>query len=269
MLAPGIEPARPLRGRNTVRIEVEAVTKGPGGRALPQTSLTVESGRAVFVEAETAQRPTVLGLIATGRMKPDTGSVRLDGEADRRALRHRTALVDAPDVSEPHGDVRLGDVVAEELMFAGQRRGLLAVRRELDRLGLRDEERTIMADLAPGARVRALSELALLRPDVEALVIVSPDRHGGDPEEWWRIACEIAERGTAVLVIAGLAARAAIEAHPNGWGTGEVTPLRAEHAASIAAALAADEAGAAESAGAADPGAGAAGADENGTGADA
>lgn len=249
-----------------MRIEVEAVTKGPGGRALPQTSLTVESGRAVFVEAETAQRPTVLGLIATGRMKPDTGTVLLDGEPDRRALRRRTALVDAPDVSEPHGDVRLCEVVAEELMFAGQRRGMLAVRRELDRLGLRDEERTIMADLAPGARVRALSELALLRPDVEALVIVSPDRHGGDPDEWWRIACEIAERGTAVLVIAGLASRAAIEAHPDGWGTGEVTPLRAEHAASIAAALAADPADAADPI---DPDARAADAEEHGTGAGA
>lgn len=212
-------------------VRATGISKGPGGRALPASDVGMSSGTAVFVEAETAQRPTVMGLIVSGRMRPDSGEVTIDGEADRRALRDRIALVDAPDVSEPHGDVRLADVVAEELMFAGLARGPHAVRRELESLGLTGEARTPMADLDPGARVRALCELALRRPGIEGIVLVSPDRHGGDPEQWWGIACEIAGRGPAVLVIAGLAARAAIDAHPDGWGTGEVSPLRASREA--------------------------------------
>ncbi|WP_237462241.1 hypothetical protein [Leucobacter chromiireducens] len=186
----------------------------------------MSSGTAVFVEAETAQRPTVLGLIVSGRMRPDSGEVLLDGEPSARELRRRIALVDAPDVSEPHGDVRLEHVVAEELMFAGEPPRPLAARRELRSLGFADHARTPLAELAPEVRVRVLCELALRRPGVEGIVLVSPDRHGGDPMEWWGIACELAERGHAVLVIAGLAARAAIDAHPDGWRTGEVTPLR-------------------------------------------
>ena len=210
-----------------MQVRARGVSKGPGGRALPPTEVRLSSGTAVFVEAETAQRPTVLGLVVTGRMRPDAGEVTIDGEPDARRLRRVLALVDAPDVSEPHGDVRLSDVVAEELMFAGLPRGPVAVRRELDGLGVAAAARTPMADLEPGPRVRVLCELALRRPGVGGIVLVSPDRHGGDPGEWWGIACELAARGAAVLVIAGRAARAAIAARPEGWATGEVMPLRA------------------------------------------
>lgn len=209
-----------------MQVSASGVSKGPAGRALPPTSVELSSGTAVFVEAETAQRPTVLGLIVSGRMRPDAGEVLLDGEPNARELRRRIALVDAPEVSEPHGDVRLEHVIAEELMFAGEPPRPLAARRELRRLGFADHARTPLAELAPEVRVRVLCELALRRPGVEGIVLVSPDRHGGDPMEWWGIACELAERGPAVLVIAGLAARAAIDAHPDGWRTGEVTPLR-------------------------------------------
>ncbi|MBN9613587.1 MAG: hypothetical protein J0H64_09055 [Actinobacteria bacterium] len=209
-----------------MRVEATEVSKGPGARALPPSNVAMNSGIAVFVEAETAQRPTVLGLIVTGRMRPDSGTVTLDGIADARGLRRRLALVDAPEVSEPHSDVMLADVIAEELMFAGRLGGPIATRRELERFGLADQARTPIGQLAPDARIRVLCELALRRPGVEGIVLVSPDRHGGDPEAWWRIACELAERGPAVLVIAGRAARGAIDAHPEGWGSGEVMPLR-------------------------------------------
>ena len=223
-----------------MELRARGVSKGPGGRALPACDVELRSGTAVFVEAETAQRPTVLGLIVTGRMRPDTGDVTIDGEPDRRRMRRALALVDTPEVSEPHGDVRLADVIAEELMFAGRPWGPIAVRRELETRGLAPDARTPMADLDPGKRVRVLCELALERPGVEGIVLVSPDRHGGDPAEWWRIACALAAGGhgehavpdpgappgPAVLVIAGMAAREAIAAHPDGWRTGEVAPLR-------------------------------------------
>lgn len=186
-----------------MRVELAGVTKGPRGIALPETSLAFTSGWATLAVAETAQRPTVLGLIASGRMTPDSGTVTIDGAADRRALRRRIALVDAPDVSEPTPSVIVAAVVAEELMFAGRASDPISARRWMHAHDLHGVSRLPIADLAPTDRLRILLELATLREGVEALILVSPDRHGGDPGQWWQLALRFAARGFAVLAIAG------------------------------------------------------------------
>lgn len=66
--------------------------------------------------------------------------------------------------------------------------------------------------MPPTERIRLLCELALLRDGVRGLVITSPDRHGGDPNQWWQLARAFAARGLAVLVIAGVASASAIAA---------------------------------------------------------
>ncbi|MDR7184232.1 hypothetical protein J2X85_001255 [Microbacterium trichothecenolyticum] len=190
-----------------MRVVLDAVGKGRREHALPATSAVFESGVATLVAAETAQRPTVLGLIASGRMRPDTGGVTLDDRTDASALRRRVALVDAPEVSEPEPDVTLAGVAAEELMFAGRRSDPVAVRRWLDEHGLEDEASVPVSNVDPSGRVRALCELAVLRKGVEAIVLVSPDRHGGEPAAWWAVAEDFAARGYAVLVIAGQASQ--------------------------------------------------------------
>lgn len=195
-----------------MRVELLDVSKGPGKRVLPETSLSYETGRATLAVAETEQRPTVLGLLASGRMRPDTGLILLDGRADASGLRARVALVDALDVSEPASGVTVAGVVAEELMFAGRAPNPFAARRWLEDLGLGDLAGTPIGNIAPSARIRILLELAVLRPGIEGVVLTSPDRHGGEPGNWWRIAEELAERGFAVLVIAGRASRSALEA---------------------------------------------------------
>ncbi|MDN4596936.1 hypothetical protein [Leifsonia virtsii] len=182
------------------------------GAALPETSAAFETGRATLARAETEQRPTVLGLIASGRMRPDTGSVTIDGATDYSAMRRRIALIDAPDVSEPAADVTVSGIVAEELMFAGRPSHPVAVGRTLRELGASEWSRAAIGTVPPTVRIRLLAELALLRKGVDALVIVSPDRHGGDPVEWWRFARELAGRDKAVLVVAGDASAAAIAA---------------------------------------------------------
>lgn len=205
-----------------MRVVLHAVGKGRRERALPPTSLTFRSGAVTLAVAETEQRPTVLGLVASGRMRPDTGEIRLEGLAPRRrwrrgeasALRRAVALVDAPGVSEPEPDVTLAAVVAEELMFAGRRWDRFAVRRWLAEHGLANSAGIPISNVAPADRVRALCELAVLRRGVEGIVLVSPDRHGGSPHTWWRIADEFAERRIAVLVIAGRASQAVIERPP-------------------------------------------------------
>lgn len=195
-----------------MKIVLDSVAKGRAQSVLPLTSTSYETGRASLVVAETEQRPTVLGLVASGRMKVDSGSVTVDGHSDDRALRRRVALVDAPVVSEPEPNVSVTGVVAEELMFAGRAPTPFAAARWLEGIGLDALASLPVGNIDPAARVRLLLELAALRKDVEALVLVAPDRHGGQPGAWWRIALEFAERGYAVLVIAGQASRTAIDA---------------------------------------------------------
>lgn len=187
-------------------ITLTEVTKGPKHSALPPTTLRFTSGAVTLAPAETERRPTVLGLIASGRMRPDSGTVQIDGGTDYSGIRGRIALVDALGVSDPAADVTVAEVVAEELMFAGRIGHRRAVSRVLTDLGLADQARSDMADLAPRARIRLLAELAVMRGGVEGLVLTSPDRHGGDPLDWWAAAAGLAGRGYAVLVIAGKAA---------------------------------------------------------------
>jgi len=191
-----------------MRVELSGVAKGRA--ALPPITLSYVSGELTLAEAETEERPTVLGLIASGRMRADRGEVRIDGRTDAARIRREVALVDAPTVSEPPPGVTLQGVVEEELMFAGRwpsRRSALDV---LDGLGARDDATTRMADLAPATRIRVLSELALLRPGITGLVVVSPDRHGGEPTHWNADLTRIAERGIAVLAVIGRPAMAAL-----------------------------------------------------------
>ncbi|MET0974295.1 MAG: hypothetical protein ABWX82_01335 [Leifsonia sp.] len=195
-----------------MKIRLTGVSKGRGGSSLPETTLRFETDVVTLARAETERRPTVLGLMASGRMRPDTGRITIDGVEDNSDLRARVALVDAPDVSDPAPDVTVTGVVMEELMFAGlpgSRRDAALTLKQLD---LAEHGRTSLADLPPAVRIRLLTELAVLRDGVEGLVIAAPDRHGGDPLDWWRIAQGLAARGYAVLVIAGDASAAAIGA---------------------------------------------------------
>jgi hypothetical protein len=183
-----------------MRIVLDNVSKGD---ALPEMSLVFETGTATVVGVETARRPTVLGLIASGRMRPETGSVKVDGDVAYGTIRTAIALVDAPDVSEPSAEITLAGVTAEELMFAGQPASPWAVMRTLRALGFEDYAKRAMGDLPPAVRIRALAELALLRPGVRGIVLTSPDRHGGAPADWAELARELAERNLAVLVVVG------------------------------------------------------------------
>lgn len=193
-------------------VTLEEASKGRNGAALPPLSTRYRSGEVTLVAAETERRPTVIALIASGRMRPDAGSVHIDGALDNGLLRRRVAVIDAPELNDPVGEVPLSAVVAEELMFAGQPSHPLATARMLATLQVREWGGVAIADLPPHLRLHVLTELAVLREEVQGLVVTAPDRHGGDPLDWWRIAHGLAGRGLAVLVVSGTAAKSVIDA---------------------------------------------------------
>ncbi|WP_174452933.1 hypothetical protein [Demequina iriomotensis] len=193
-----------------MRVALTDVSKGRGDDALQPVTLELSSGSVTLARAETQQRPTVLGLLAAGRMHADTGVITIDGAVDPGRQRAALALVDAPVVSEPAPHVSTLAIVEEELMFAGRTATPAAARRVLETLGMTRWARTPFGNIDPADRIVLLLELAALRPGVEGVVLVSPDRHGGDPDAWWEAARGLARRGLAVLVIAGDAAAAAI-----------------------------------------------------------
>jgi len=103
-------------------------------------------------------------------------------------------------------------VVREELLFARRGTRRRDVDAALDALGLAHWRRSPVADLPPADRIRLLAGLAAQRPGVRALVLTSPERHGGDAPDWAGIARDLTAAGTPVLVIGGAAVGRALPA---------------------------------------------------------
>ncbi|PPF59844.1 hypothetical protein C5C13_05310 [Clavibacter michiganensis] len=198
--------------------------------ALPAISLSYGGPDPVIAIAETELRPTVLSLVASGRMRIDGGSIALDGDDSAGValrLAERVALVDTPRINEPADDVTLRAVVAEELALAGHRSGRHEVGVILDDQGLADLARAPFSAVPAVARIRLLTTLAASRDGVEAVVVTSPERHGGAVAEWMRVLRDLARTGTGVLVVTSEAAAEAIAALPADAGSGaapEPTP---------------------------------------------
>jgi hypothetical protein len=188
-----------------VTLDKVRVGAGPAA-ALPETSLSFGPGIPTAVAVDTEQRPTVLSLVASGRMNVDGGEIT---PAD---LRHRIALIDTPLVAEPPADVRASVVVREELMLAGLH---TSATQFLGDRGLRDYARAPFAAIPPIARLSLLLDLALLRPGIEGIIITSPERHGMNTPDWWLVARQVASRGIAVLIITDQANVDAIERLPH------------------------------------------------------
>lgn len=189
-----------------IRVTLAGAGVGSGrAAALPPVSATFGPHAPTVLATEGGSRPTVLSLVASGRMKLDAGSVAAVDENGRRLsasrLRRAVALIDTPLVAEHSDDVSIATVVREELALAARPR-------RADRPhGYSDP--TAFGSLPADERLRLLIDLALRRADVEGLVVTSPERHGGDPDRWWRVVRETASRGIAVLVVTD----AATEAH--------------------------------------------------------
>ncbi len=199
-----------------------AVT-GAHGPLLAATSLAVGPGALAVVAGEPHEGHTAFGLALTGRITPSAGSLT----PAPAALRAHAVLVDSPTVTAPEPNLRVADVVAEELALAGTRPRRAAVTRLLAEHDLAPGTR--FEAVRPAARVALLTALAAARPGVDLLVLDTPDRHSGDPGDWWPTALAQARAGRTVVVLCGTAAAHLLPITPARLGeSDQPAPLRAQ-----------------------------------------
>ena len=191
-----------------MRIALESAAIGEGlGASIPPITLTVATGEVSVLAVETAERPMLVSLLLGGRIKPDSGRVTVDGDENLDTLRKGTALVDTPVVAEPTPGLSLASIVAEEFSFAGMPSSRRVVRQFLKRHDIGEYGAVPVRSLPPTRRTRMFSELALLRPGVNTLIVTSPERHGGDPAEWYDALAAIAQRGVTIVIVTDAATR--------------------------------------------------------------
>jgi hypothetical protein len=134
-------------------------------------------------------------------MRLDRGRMLVDGRVQPAELRRATAVVDAPTVAEPSDAVSTRHVVHEELVISGQPNSRRDVDALLDGAGALDFADAPLGALPGAIRIRLLAESAASRPGVRALVLTSPERHGGDPRDLAALVAELSDRGFAVLTL--------------------------------------------------------------------
>ncbi len=173
---------------------------GPHAPMLTGTSVRVDEKQVVLLTGYPGPGHVAAALALSGRLKPDTGEVTLQGSSDPAVLRRKVAVVDAPGITEPDDALPVQTVVGEELAMAGHKAGRKAVLAWLDEHGAAEHAATRFEHLPVAARTRLLAELTVARPDVKVVILTMPDRHGGDPHEWYALGRDLADRGYAVLI---------------------------------------------------------------------
>ena len=183
-------------------LTLDEATIGAGlGAVVPALSLTVAPGAPTVIAVETDERPLLVSMLLGGRIKADSGHVLIDGRGDDDALRAAVALVDTPFVAEPPAEIPLALVIAEEFSFSSRPSSSRDVLDFLRRHGVAEYARLPVRSLPPVDRIRLLTELAVSRPQVSAIVLTSPERHGTDPARWYGLLEQVAERGIAVAIV--------------------------------------------------------------------
>jgi ABC-type phosphonate transport system ATPase subunit len=173
-------------------LSASGITVGGRPRAmLPPTDVELHTGEVRAVVGEPGHGHTALALVLARRLRPDAGTVTLDGSVLDRTRQRAVALVDVPGVSEPDEVVPIGTILGEELAMAGQ-----PARRRAVRAWAPDVEIHSRTEDVPAARRTEL----LLRATL-------PDRWGVTPAEWRPVTDELARHGYGVLVTVGETSR--------------------------------------------------------------
>lgn len=184
-------------------MELEATrisVRGPHAPMLHATSVSVADHQVVLLTGYPGAGHVAAALGLSGRLKPDTGTVKLDGQADPALLRRRVAVVDAPGITEPDDALPVQTVVGEELAIAGRKAGRKAVLEWLSEQDAAEHADKRFEHLPVAVRTRLLAELTVARPDVQVVILTMPDRHGGDPHGWYELGRSLAAQGYGVII---------------------------------------------------------------------
>jgi energy-coupling factor transporter ATP-binding protein EcfA2 len=174
--------------------------RGPHAPLVDATSVAVRDHELVLLTGYPGPGHVALSLALSGRLVPDGGEVRLDGDTDDAVLRRRVAVVDAPGVTEPDDALPVKSIVGEELAIAGKTAGRRAVEEWLAAHDAAEHADKRFEHLPVVTRTRLLAELTVARPEVDAVILTMPDRFGGDPRDWYEAGRDLAARGYAVII---------------------------------------------------------------------
>ena len=152
------------------------------------TSLRIKQGDLTLIVGETEVSQVAFALSLAGRMKLSSGSVKIDNNENPELLQEIIALVDVPNISEPDDVMKLETIVGEELAIAGQKAMPKHARAFLQQNMISKYAKETFETLPNKIRYDVLMKLASIRPNTKVLLLVEPDRLGGKPEIWWKIA---------------------------------------------------------------------------------
>ena len=164
------------------------------------TSLRIKQSDLMLIVGETEVSQVSFALSLAGRMKLSSGSVKIDNEENPELLQEIIALVDVPNISEPDDVMKLETIVGEELAIAGQKAMPKHVRAFLQQNKISKYAKETFETLPNKIRYDVLMKLASIRPNTKVLLLAEPDRLGGKPEIWWRIAKKYNKLGFTVVV---------------------------------------------------------------------
>jgi hypothetical protein len=204
-------------------LHAEAIeVRGVHGDLLLPTTVHVLGGHVTVLAGDPGHGHTAASLALAGRMQLAGGRIRIDGADDPARQRRVVALVDTPGASEPQRALRLSAVIGEELALAGRSGSRRAVQAFLREHGALELARQRWESCPPVARTSLLATVAAGRPGVQHLVFTCPDRWGGEPEQWLRLAGSWAARGFGVVLQCSFHAATALDVETAVLG--ELTP---------------------------------------------
>jgi hypothetical protein len=184
-----------------MKLQADCVAvSGAHGPLLLATSVTACTGEVSLVAGDPGYGQVALALALGGRMVPSLGQIRLDGFDDPARLRSHVALVDVPGVTEPEEGLSVRAVIAEELALSGQRARSADVTSFLKAHEGGPHGSLRWEQLPSWLRTQWLAELASRRTGIDFMVLASPDRFGGEPAAWWKVANALAKTGKGVIV---------------------------------------------------------------------
>ena len=182
-----------------IEVKKLAINKGRNPIIEP-TSLRIKQSDLMLIVGETEVSQVAFALSLAGRMKLSSGSVKIDNNENPELLQEIIALVDVPNISEPDDVMKLETIVGEELAIAGQKAMPKHARAFLQQNMISKYAKETFETLPNKIRYDVLMKLASIRPNTKVLLLAEPDRLGGKPEIWWKIAKKYNKLGFTVVV---------------------------------------------------------------------